>query len=144
MFTNNSNKLDSFLKKSPRNRLIILSQEKPDHLSSVDIGLELSKAIEKQISHKQISMLASDALETIMQNSEKTHPEIGKYTAISNLGILFEKTLKFDFIHFLDSYSKNQTLFIYWEGEVDKNKLYFLSKNKGLQFDITNISHITL
>jgi len=143
MFTITTNKLDSFLKKSPRNRLIILSQEKPGELSFVDIGFELSKAIEKQITHKQISMVASDALETIMQNSENKHPEIGKYTAISNLGILFEKPLKFDFIHFLDSHSKNQTLFIYWEGEVDKNNLYFLSK-KGLQFDITNISHITL
>ena len=144
MLTINSKSINSFLKKSPRNRLIILSQEKPDELSSVDIGLELSKAIEKQITHKQISMVVFDVLETIMQNCEKTHPEIGKYTAISNLGILFEKALKFDFIHFLDAHSKNQTLLIYWEGEVDKNKLYFLSKNKGLQFDITNISHITL
>lgn len=144
MDINTTNKLDSFLKKSPRNRLIILSQEKLDGLSSVDIGIELSKAIEKQIIHKQISMVASDKLESIMQNSESTHPEIGKYTAISNLGILFEKSLKFDFIHFLDIHSKNQTLFIYWEGEIDKNQLYFLSKNKGLQFDISNISHITL
>lgn len=144
MFTINTNKFDAFLQKSPRNRLIILSQDKLDGLSSVDIGIELSKAIEKQITHKQISMVASDKLESIMQNSESTHPEIGKYTAISNLGILFEKSLKFDFIHFLDVHSKNQTLFIYWDGEVDKNKLYFLSKNKGLQFDITNISHITL
>lgn len=144
MDINTTNKLDSFLKKSPRNRLIILSQEKPDELAFVDMGIELSTAIEKQINHKQISMVASDKLESIMQNSESTHPEIGKYTAISNLGILFEKSLKFDFIHFLDTHSKNQTLFIYWEGEVDKNKLYFLSKNKGLQFDITNISHITL
>lgn len=144
MFTINTNKFDAFLQKSPRNRLIILSQEKLDGLSSVDIGIELSKAIEKQITHKQISMVASDKLESIMQNSESTHPEIGKYTAISNLGILFEKSLKFDFIHFLDVHSKNQTLFIYWDGEVDKTKLYFLSKNKGLQFDITNISHITL
>ena len=102
MDINTTNKLDSFLKKSPRNRLIILSQEKLDGLSSVDIGIELSKAIEKQIIHKQISMVASDKLESIMQNSESTHPEIGKYTAISNLGILFEKSLKFDFIHFLD------------------------------------------
>lgn len=144
MDINTTNKLDSFLKKSPRNRLIILSQEKPDELAFVDMGIELSTAIEKQINHKQISMVASDKLESIMQNSESTHPEIGKYTAISNLGILFEKSLKFDFIHFLDAHSKNQTLLIYWEGEVDKNKLYFLSKNKGLQFDITNISHITL
>lgn len=144
MDINTTNKLDSFLKKSPRNRLIILSQEKPDELAFVDMGIELSTAIEKQINHKQISMVASDKLESIMQNSESTHPEIGKYTAISNLGILFEKSLKFDFIHFLDAHSKNQTLLIYWEGEVDKNKLYFLSKNKGIQFDITNISHITL
>ncbi len=144
MLTINSKSINSFLKKSPRNRLIILSQEKPDELAFVDMGIELSTAIEKQINHKQISMVASDKLESIMQNSESTHPEIGKYTAISNLGILFEKALKFDFIHFLDTHSKNQTLFIYWEGELDKNKLYFLSKNKGIQFDITNISHITL
>lgn len=144
MIKDTTNKLDSFLKKSPRNRLIILSQVKLGELSFVDIGSKLSKAIENQITHKQISMVASDALETIMQNSEKIHPEIGKYTAVSNLGILFEKALKIDFIHFLDTHSKNQTLFIYWEGEVDKTKLYFLSKNKGLQFDICNISHITL
>ena len=144
MLTINSKSINSFLKKSPRNRLIILSQEKPDELAFVDMGIELSTAIEKQINHKQISMVVFDVLETIMQNSEKTHPEIGKYTAISNLGILFEKPLKFDFIHFLDSHSKNQTLFIYWEGEVDKNQLFFLTKNKGLQFDISNISHITL
>lgn len=144
MSKDNNTTIEHFLKKSPRNRLIILSQEKLDGLSFIDVGFELSKAIEKQINHKQISLMASDALETIMQNSEKTHPEIGKYTAINNLGILFEKTLKFDFIHFLDSHSKNQTLFIYWEGEVDKNQLFFLTKNKGFQFDITNISHITL
>ncbi len=139
-----STKINSFIKKLPRNRLIILSKEISQDLSFVDMGVELSKAIEKQINHKQISMVVFDVLETIMQNSEKTHPEIGKYTAISNLGILFEKPLKFDFIHFLDSHSKNQTLFIYWEGEVDKNQLFFLTKNKGLQFDISNISHITL
>ena len=139
-----STKINSFIKKLPRNRLIILSKEISQDLSFVDMGIELSTAIEKQINHKQISMVASDKLESIMQNSESTHPEIGKYTAISNLGILFEKSLKFDFIHFLDAHSKNQTLLIYWEGEVDKNKLYFLSKNKGIQFDITNISHITL
>lgn len=139
-----STKINSFIKKLPRNRLIILSKEISQDLSFVDMGVELSKAIEKQINHKQISMVVFDVLETIMQNSEKTHPEIEKYTAISNLGILFEKPLKFDFIHFLDSHSKNQTLFIYWEGEVDKNQLFFLTKNKGLQFDISNISHITL
>ena len=139
-----STKINSFIKKLPRNRLIILSKEISQDLSFVDMGVELSKDIEKQINHKQISMVVFDVLETIMQNSEKTHPEIGKYTAISNLGILFEKPLKFDFIHFLDSHSKNQTLFIYWEGEVDKNQLFFLTKNKGLQFDISNISHITL
>ena len=144
MIKDTTNKLDSFLKKSPRNRLIILSQVKLGELSFVDIGSKLSKAIEKQITHKQISMVASDALEIIMQNSEKIHPEIGKYTAVSNLGILFEKALKIDFIHFLDTHSKNQALFIYWEGEVDKNQLFFLTKNKGLQFDISNISHITL
>ena len=139
-----NNKINSFLNNSPRNKLFITTSLIDDDLSYIDIGVELSKAIEKQITHKQISMVASDALEIIMQNSEKTHPDIGKYTAISNLGILFEKPLKFDFIHFLDSHSKNQSLFIYWEGEIDKNKLYFLSKNKGQQFDITNISHITL
>lgn len=144
MDINISNKLDSFLQKSPRNRLIILSQDKPDDFTFVDIGVEFSRVIENQINHKQISMVASDKLESIMQNSESTHPEIGKYTAISNLGILFEKSLKFDFISFLDSHSKNQTLIIDWEGDIDKNKIYFLSKIKGLQFDITNISHITL
>lgn len=144
MLTTNNNKINSFLNKSPRNKLIINNYLAVEDLSYVDIGFELSKAIEKQVNHKQISMVASDKLESIMQNSESAHPEIGKYTAISNLGILFEKSLKFDFIHFLDAHSKNQTLFIYWEGEVDKNKLYFLSKNKGLQFDISNISHITL
>lgn len=139
-----STKIESFLKKQSRNRLIILLNEKYQDLFFTDIGSELSKAIEKQVNHKQISMIASDALETIMQNNEKTHPIIGKYIAICNLGILFENSLKFDVVHFLDSHSKNQTLFVEWEGEMDNNKLFFLSKNKGLQFDLTNISHIIL
>jgi len=144
MDINISNKIESFLKRHPRNRLIILSKEKSEDLSFVDVGFELSKAIEKNLNQPKISMLTSDILEVMLQNNGNVHPIIGQYTAICNPGILLENALKIDFVGFLDAHSKNQTLILYWEGETEKNTLYFLSKTKGLQFDLTNISHIII
>lgn len=144
MFTSISNKINLFLHKSPRNKLIISKLFLGNDLFFVDVGVELSKIIESRATHQQISLVAYDALEMIMQNNEKTHPAIGKYTAILNLGILFQSAVKIDLFSFLERYSQNQSLIVAWEGEIDKNTLYFLSKTKGIQVDLTGISHLII
>jgi len=64
-----------------------------------------------------------------------------KFIAIRNCGILLQKELKIDFISFLNSHSKNQLLIIYWEGEIENDKLYFLSKVDGAEIDISGLSY---
>lgn len=144
MIANFEDRIDLFLRKSPRNKLIFIVNDLIIDLPSIDIGLKLSSVIQHSLNHKQISMIASDALETIMHSNSREHPVIGNYTAIRNIGILFEKSLKIDFIHFLETHSKNQTLIVEWKGEIEKNKLFFLSKDRGLHFDISKLSHINI
>lgn len=133
-----------FLKNRPRQKLVILSQQRLEDLSFTNIGQELSMALEKTINHKQISMVTYDHLERILQDNEHLHPVYGPYVAITNLGILFESTLKIHAERFLEAHSTNQTLFVVWNGEIDGVKLYFLTKNKGVPVNLTNISHIIL
>jgi len=109
-----------------------------------DLGFELSNAIKGNTTHKQISMLASEALEKIIQDGIKTHPIISNYIAIKNLGILMEDALKINMIAFLNNHSQNNTLIVNWEGEIDQTKLYFLSKRNGKIIDLKGISHIVI
>jgi len=52
--------------------------------------------------------------------------------------------LKLDFFAILDKYSRSNLLFIKWEGEIDEENLYFLSKIKGEKINIKNLSYIAI
>ena len=47
-----------------------------------------------------------------------------------------------DFYSFIDNLSKTNCLFIEWEGETDKENLYFLTKSNGIKINIKNLSNI--
>jgi hypothetical protein len=68
----------------------------------------------------------------------------GRYLSIENIGVLFEPELKLDFASLLDSYSQNNVLFVKWEGEIDAENIYFLTKEKGIKKNIKNLSHIVI
>lgn len=134
----------SFLNSNPRNRLIILQNVQENDFVFTDLGYELSKAIGADTNNKQISMLAFEALENIIQVAVKTHPTIGNYIAIKNLGIVMEDALKINMIAFLNNHSQNNTLIVDWIGEIDQTKLYFLSKKNGKIIDLLGVSHIVI
>ena len=86
-----------------------------------------------------------DSLEKIFRTSIQTSDDrFGKYVAISNPGILFEPELKIDFGQFLRNRSANNTLFIKWEGDIDSDWIYFLSREKGIKTSIRNLSYIAI
>ncbi len=138
------NHIINFLNTNPRNRLIILQDPSTNDFVFNDIGFELSNAITSNSNPTQISMFASEALESIINGSEKTHPIIGNYIALRNLGILMEEALKINIQSFFNRHSQNCTLIVDWEGEIDQTKLYFLSKKNGKIIDLKGISHIVI
>lgn len=110
----------------------------------IDMGFELANEIGENSNHKQITMITFEILGKIIQGGVKTHPIIGNYIAIQNLGILMEDALKINMIAFLNNHSQNNTLIVDWEGEIDQTKLYFLSKKNGKIIDLKGISHVVI
>ncbi|MBC6368013.1 hypothetical protein [Algoriphagus sp. AK58] len=136
-------KIKSYISAISRNR-IVFHQTIISDLEYVDLGKELSKAIFNQMNQTKLSMRALVELEKILEKGVKNHYKYGTCLAICNLGILFEPELKLDFSGFLDKYSKNNVLFVKWEGEADSDHLYFLTIQNGIKISIKNISHIKI
>jgi hypothetical protein len=89
-------------------------------------------------------MRVSSELDRILHAAISNHDLFGKYLSIENLGVLFEPELKIDFNRLLDSYSQNNALFVKWDGEIDAESIYFLTKENGIKINIKNVSHIAL
>jgi len=91
-----------------------------------------------------LSMLVTLELEKIFNANTFKHDLFGNILAISNIGILFEPDLKQDIIRIIEKYSFNNVLFVKWDGEIDNENLYFLTKQNGEKISIKNLSFITL
>lgn len=141
MDLNTAEKIKAYISSLSRNRIVFHQQVFPG-MEYIDLGKELSKAIFNQLNQTKLSMRALVELEKILEKGVKNHDKYGTFLAISNLGILFEPELKLDFYSFLEKYSKTNVLFVKWEGEMDSDQLYFLTKQNGIKINIKNISHI--
>lgn len=136
-------KISNYIRSHSRNK-IVFHQEELSGLNSFDVGRFLSEAIFNLKDPNKLSMKTSTELDKILENGTANHNTFGHFLAISNLGILFESDLKIDFPRLLDKYSKNQVLFVKWDGEIDSDHLYFLSKQNGIKINIKNLSHIKI
>lgn len=133
--------IKSFLDTDPRNKIILHNK---NDIESIDIGFMFSEKISSILDDKRLSLKAKERLDHILTNIMENDPKLGKFISISNLGILFEQELKIDFNQFLDQYSKNNLLFAKWEGEIEDNVLYFLTKENGVKINIENLNYIIL
>ncbi len=133
----------NYINNQTRNKIIVLKNNFLE-LDFVDVGLVLSKCLHDFTSDEKIAVKTHLFLEEKLDYSIKVHSKYGKYLAIKNLGILFEKELKLNFCSILDKYSRSNLLFIKWEGEIDEENLYFLSKIKGEKINIKNLSYIAI
>jgi hypothetical protein len=138
-----NNTIAEYIKSQSRNKVVFHSQHISD-LESVNIGLRISESIYNFKEPGRIAMRVLPELNDILNASISHHDLFGRYLSIENLGILFEPELKHDFTRMLDSYSQNNVLFVKWDGEIDKDNLYFLTKENGIIINIKNLSHIAI
>lgn len=132
-----------YIKSQSRNKIIFYSQD-ISTLQSVNIGLRISESIYNLNEPRRIAMRVLSELDGILNTAISQHDVFGSYLSIKNLGILFESELKIDFARLLDSYSQNNVLFVKWDGEIDAENIYFLSKENGIKINIKNLSHIVI
>jgi len=132
-----------YIQSQARNKIIFYSEDISD-LKSVNIGLRISESIYNFKEPGRIPMRVSSELDKILHAAISNHDLFGKYLSIENLGILFEPALKIDFNRILDSYSQNNVLFVKWDGEMDVENIYFLTKENGIKINIKNVSHIAI
>lgn len=143
MFITPKEKIREFANSLSRNKIIIHKNQLTG-IDFTDIGLFVSEFLFGLKNDDNISMKVFSELDKHLNNSIKRHEFMGSYLAIKNLGILFERELKTDFLRLIDTFSQNGILFVHWEGEIGTNTLYFQSKENGIKIDIKNLSHIIL
>jgi|TARA_R110002050_G_scaffold167468_1_gene298246 hypothetical protein len=137
------NTIVDYIKSQARNKIIFHSQCISD-FESVNIGLRISESIYNFKEPGRIAMRVSAELDKILSTAISHHDKFGRYLSIENIGILFEPELKHDFTRMLDSYSQNNVLFVKWDGEIDTDNIYFLTKENGNKINIKNLSHIAI
>lgn len=123
-----------------RHKLLFVTREIED-ISFVDVGTELSAAIEHILHEKRLSMVAEEALDKIVDQYTIYDPDIGDYVAIRNIGILFEPALHINLHAKVDSWSRTRVLIIHHEGTIH-NHVFFLTTNSETKYSL-NLKDIT-
>lgn len=136
-------KVAQFLNAQPRNKIVFQQQEIPQ-LETVNLGLRLTEAIYGFKELGRVSMKVNEELEKLLHTSLLKHERYGRYLSIKNFGILFEQELKLDFTGMIDRHSQNNLLFVHWEGIIEQDCLYFLSKEEGIKTSIKHLSYIVI
>lgn len=133
----------SFANAQSRNKVVFHRQPIPD-LQVTNVSVSLSELIYNFKEVKRLPMKASLLLEKLLNEAVFQNEHLGNCLAIHNIGMLFEPELKLDFAQLLNNYSQNNLLFVKWEGEIDGENLYFLTKEKGIKTNIKHLSHIVI
>lgn len=137
-----NDRLNNYLAYPTRNKIIIHTEPIND-IIPLNVGKELAKRLNVIHDDVNLSFIAKQELDILLQTSTFDYHNFGKALSIANLGILFEPGLKIDFRYILDKYSTENILFIHWNGKMDQNDLYFLSE-EGIKINIDNLSCIKL
>ncbi len=143
MSKSHSDIISDYSNSQARNKIVFHRNEIAD-IHTINIGRWISEVIFNFKDLEKIPMRVLNELELSLIASMTKHDQYGNYISIENPGILFEKDLKLDFSRVLDNYSQNNVLFVKWEGEIDSDNIYFLSKEAGIKINLKNLSHIVL
>jgi hypothetical protein len=124
------------------NAKLVLSNKELQGISYVDVGKLFSEKLQTEFSEdKFFAIKARERLVEIFNRSRITHESLGSYLALKNLGILFEPELKMNFIEFILSNTRDSVLILKWPGEIEANRIYFLSKANGIPVGLENINY---
>lgn len=136
-------KILEYINSQSRNKIVFYNKEILD-VKPIDMGRQLAQRIYNFKEDTKLPIKVTLEIEEIINDSETHHASYGSIKAISNLGILMEPELKQDLTRLMEKHSNGNVLFIKWDGEIDQDNLYFLSKEKGLKINIKNLSHIII
>ena len=126
----------TFTNSASRNHLI-LSSGCFEAINYVDVGYDLSSYIEPIIGDRRLSMRAQDKLNLLLRDNIGQIDDFGAYLAITNIGILFEPSLKIDTESLFDRWSQNNVLIVdIGKGIVSSNRLY-LAPNCSEQYSVS-------
>lgn len=134
--------IEQFLLRA-RNKLVVTTNFIDDILY-IDLGSLYSQKLNEIKFNTKFSIRSKFILDSLLTSIVLENNSIGKYIALKNIGILFEPELKIDLLAVLDKFSKDYILVLQWEGEIENNNLYFLTKEKGKKINIKNLSHIII
>lgn len=137
------NNIKLYLSSQSRNKIVIFTAPL-NEIIPFDIGVMISKKIATLTDDKRLALKVTEVLDNIFNSLIIESEKYRKILPIKNLGILFEPELKIDVLQLFDKHSRTNTLFIQWDGEIENNTLYFLSKYKGQKIDIKNLSYIAI
>lgn len=138
-----ANQISVYINSQSRNK-IVFYKEDISEITPIDLGRLLAQSIYNMKDESKLPMRVSFELDEILNAANTEHLNYGRILAISNIGIILEPELKQDFNSLLEKYSKNNVLFVQWDGELDQEYLYFLSKENGIKINIKNLSHIAI
>ncbi len=136
-------KIKTFLQSQSRNKIVFYKDLLFD-FTPVNVGFLLSQLIYNWTDYSKLSMKVTTELDKILNDAVINHSNFGRMIAISNIGILFEPELKQNLRAILENYSNNNSLFVQWDGDIDEQNLYFITKEKGIKININEISHIAI
>jgi hypothetical protein len=133
----------TYLSTYSRNKIVFHSTP-IDDVYSHNIGVLLAESIEGIKDDNRLSLKVNILIDELLNSCIVTHKVYGKILAIQNIGILMEPDLKLDLNNLIRKYSDTNTLLINWQGIIENDCIYFLTKEAGVRIDIKNLSHITV
>ena len=136
-----SQQIISFAKSASHHHVIFCREVIPE-LTFVNVGLELSDKILKEgLDSPMLDFATDDFIQEIMSRHE-SHPEIGNYLALTNIGILFEPSLSYNIPELFKSHSRNQILFIHTQAVIKDDVLYFNDPSDNITADLSGVHYI--
>lgn len=128
-----------------RHKLLFISHL-PEGIAYINIGMQLARSIEPVLHDKHLSLIADEAIESIIRNHVRHDADTGDYVAIQNIGILFEPALHLDVHAKIDIWSKSYLLIVDCSENAIINDHFYLASSTGQHYsiDLSDISYIIL
>lgn len=135
--------LETFLSAKPKYKLVFDLSASLE-VESVDAGAYLADALQSKLKKNKLDMYAGDAIRKMIRQHTYEHPELGRYVAIENIGILFEPELAFNLESIVEQTSKDELLIIKSKGKIENNKFFFHSSQYSQVINLNNLTYIVL
>lgn len=137
---NGKQQIIKYIGEATRNK-VVFCQSPISGIEYTNVGLIIATWLEQQ--DKAEGLLDSVIIDQVFQSGHYD-AEIGKYTALQNIGILFEPQLKLNVRSLIEANSRNQCLIITSNGEVEGSHYFFLKSGSPYQVNLDGLSFIQI